>query len=246
MRSLWTKIGLGALGVFAVGMLLITLGQQAKAATKEALASAVQHAASWTGELAARAEMDFLLDGRTIGRVQQVNIRRDASGDLPQVHAVVRLTSPGAERALEGCILEPEGGTDINVERGFRCATSSTGLMDLGEIVFEPAGLTRPVMVTRNAEAELRQGDPFAVKAEVGGRVQVEATGDNAELVRILADKHGANIRVNDEFGRSLVRLLADSTGAMLRVRDENGRDVIHLQAGKHGFTLTVDTAAGQ
>lgn len=118
--------------------------------------------------------------------------------------------------------------------------------MDLGEIVFEPAGLTRPVMVTRNAEAELRQGDPFAVKAEVGGRVQVEATGNNAELVRILADERGANIKVNDEFGRNLVRLLADSTGAMLRVRDENGRDVIHMQAGKNGFMLTVDTAAGQ
>lgn len=243
MRSLWTRIGLGALGVFAVGMLLITLGQQAKAATKEALATAVQHAASWTGELAARAEMDFLLDGRTIGRVQQVDVRRETAGGLPRVRAVVRLTTADAERALEGCILEPEGGTEINVERGFRCASSSTGLVDLGEIVFEPAGLTRPVMVARGAEAELRQGDPFAVKAEVGGRVQVEATGNNAELVRILADERGANIKVNDEFGRNLVRLLADSTGAMLRVRDEHGREVVKMQAGARGFTLSVDTA---
>jgi hypothetical protein len=246
MRNLWAKIGLGAVGVFAVGMMLITVGQQAKAATKEVLATAAQHAASWTGELAARAEMDFLLNGEAIGRVQQVEIRRAATGDLPQVRAVVRLTAPGAERALEGCILEPEGGTDMDVERGFRCAASGTDLVDLGEIVFEPAGFTRPVRVTRTAETELRQGDPFAVQAEVGGRVQVEATGDNAELVRILAGQHGANIKVNDEFGRNLVRLLADSTGAMLRVRDENGRDVIHMQAGKHGFRLTVDTAAGQ
>ena len=243
MKSLWSRIGLGALGVFAVGMLLITLGRQAKAATRDAIASAVQHAAVWTSEGAARAEMPFLLNGQAVGTVRQVAVRRARTGDLPELNATVVLTSEPAGRALQSCVLEPEGGRDMDIERGFRCAPSEQGRVSLGEITFEPSGLVRRVMVTRDAEAGLREGDPFELHADLGGKVQVEATGDKGELVQLLADKHGANIKVSDEFGRSLVRLLADSTGAMLRVRDKDGREVVRMQAGANGFSLTVDTS---
>ena len=37
MRTLWTKIGLGALGVFLVGMLLVTVVEDAKSTMKAAL-----------------------------------------------------------------------------------------------------------------------------------------------------------------------------------------------------------------
>ena len=40
MRSLWGKIGLGAIGVFVVGMLLLTVARQAKSAVKSALQTA--------------------------------------------------------------------------------------------------------------------------------------------------------------------------------------------------------------
>lgn len=243
MRSLWSRIGLGALGVFAVGMLLITLGRQAKAATGHAIANAVQQAAVWTSEGAARAEMPFRLNGEAVGTVRQVAVRRARAGELPELNATVVLTSPTAGRTLQGCVLEPEGGRDMDIERGFRCAASEQGRISLGEVTFEPSGLVRRVMVTRDAEPGLREGDPFELHADLGGKVQVEATGDQGELVQLFADQHGANIKVNDEFGRSLVRLLADSTGAMLRVRDKNGRDVVRMQAGANGFSLTVDTA---
>jgi hypothetical protein len=243
MRSLWSKIGLGALGVFAVGMLLITLGRQAKAATQEAIASAVHHAAMRTGESAARADMGFVLNGNRIGRVQRVQVSRAENGGLPDLHATVVLTDPAAERALADCQLEPEGGKQMDIERGFRCALGEGDRVVLGEVRFEPAGFSRRVVVTHEAEAELRQGEPFSMTADLGGKVQIEATGDEGKLVRLLANARGANIQVNDEFGRNLVRLLADSTGAMLRVRDEHGRDVVKMQADKHGFSLTVDTA---
>lgn len=243
MRSLWTRIGLGALGIFAVGMLLITLGRQAKAATKEALATAVHRAAMLTAEAAARADMAFLLDGQQIGRVERVEIRRVAPGDLPEVQATVHLTDPAAEQLLAGCALEPEGGQEMDIERGFHCAAAGGDVVTLGEVRFEPAGFSRRVVVTRAVEPRLREGDAFAVRADVGGKVQIEANGDKGELVKLLADHRGANITVNDEFGRNLVRLLADSTGAMLRVRDEQGREVVRLQADGRGFSLTVDTA---
>ncbi len=187
--------------------------------------------------------MPFRLNGEAVGTVRQVAVRRARAGELPELNATVVLTSPTAGRTLQGCVLEPEGGRDMDIERGFRCATSEQGRVSLGEVTFEPSGLVRRVMVTRDAEAGLREGDPFELHADLGGKVQVEATGDQGELVQLFADQHGANIKVNDEFGRSLVRLLADSTGAMLRVRDKNGRDVVRMQAGANGFSLTVDTA---
>ncbi len=243
MRNLWTRIGLGAVGVFAVGMLLITLGRQAKAATQQAIASAVQRAARWTGEGAARARVDFLLNGHRIGHVQQVRVTRPATGALPEVDATVLLTDPSAERALADCVLEPEAGQEVDIERGFHCAPDLADRVDLGEIRFEPAGFARRVVVARRNEAELRRGEPFTLTADVGGKVQIEASGNEGELVSLLADERGARLRVNDEFGRNLVRLLADSTGAMLRVRDEHGREVVKMQAGARGFTLSVDTA---
>lgn len=243
MKSLWTKIGFGAVGVFAVGMLLLTLARQAKAATEEALHHVAEHAVAWTSQMAARSNIPFLLDGQDIGQVQQVRVRREQAGALPELHALVRLRD-AVPAGLEHCYLEPQGGKQMDVDRGFLCAGSDRGRVTVGEVRFEPAGVVRPVVITREMEPELRRGERFGLQADLGGQVRVEATNEQGKLVHIAAGEGGASIQVNDELGRSLVRLLADSTGAMLRVRDKQGREVVKMSAGPNGFMLSVDTAA--
>ena len=243
MKSLWTKIGFGAVGVFAVGMLFITLARQAKAATEEALHGVAQRAVAWTSEMAARSNIPFLLDGRDIGQVQQVRVRREQAGELPELHALVQLRD-AAPAGLGSCYLEPRGGKEMNIDQGFLCADSDRDRVTVGEVRFEPAGVVRPVVITRAMEPELRQGDRFGLEANLGGQVRIEASNEQGKLVHIAAGEGGASIQVNDELGRSLVRLLADSTGAMLRVRDKQGRDVVKMSAGPNGFMLTVDSAA--
>jgi len=243
MRSLWTKIGFGALAVFLCGMMLITLGRHAKTAAAEALSTALNSDAVSKVVNAAQ-DIPFMLDGSRLGTVRRASIRRDESGALPEVNLTVDLFDGADGRALRGCTLIPEGDRDFDFDRGFTCAEGMTGdLVDIGRIHFEPLDLDRPLRVQPSVAHDLRKGDPFEANADLGGAVRIDARGDGGELVRLLADHHGADIKIRDELGRAVLRLLADSTGATLRVRDKNGRDVVRMDAGDGKFRLTVDTA---
>jgi hypothetical protein len=243
MRSLWTKIGFGALAVFLCGMMLITLGRQAKTAAAEALSTALQ-SDEFSKVVSAASDIPFTLDGARLGTVRRASIRRDESGALPEVNLIVDLHDASDVRVLRSCTLVPEGDRDFDFDRGFTCAEGLSGdLVDIGRIHFEPVDLDRPLRVQPTVAHDLRQGDPFEATADLGGAVRVEARGNGGELVRLLADHHGADIKIKDELGRAVLRLMADSTGATLRVRDKYGREVVRMDAGDGKFHLSVDTA---
>jgi len=67
MRTLWTKIGLGALGVFLVGMLLLTVVEDAKSTMKEALTRVTRPLHVATADL--QADIPFVLAGQRRGTV---------------------------------------------------------------------------------------------------------------------------------------------------------------------------------
>lgn len=243
MRSLWSKIGIGAVAIFLVGMMLITLGRQAKSAAAEAINTALESSA-FSKVASAASDIPFRLDGERLGTVSRAHIRRNQSGALPEVNLSVELSDPGAIRQLRNCVLMPERQNGFDFDRGFSCAVGLTGdLVEIGRVRFAPGDLERPLMVEPADAAGLSKGDPFEATADLGGAVRIDARGNGGELVRLLADQHGANLRVNDGLGRALVRLFADSTGATIRVRDKNGRDVVRLDAGDGRFSLSVDTA---
>jgi len=244
MRGFWMKIGFGAAAVFAAGMLVLTLGREAKDAAAQALAGALRDGGSVSTVSNAPSDIPFRLDGDRIGEVRHLSMRRPARGQLPEVDLAVELTDPGARADLARCILVPAQRGDFSLDRGFECAQGMTGhLVELGQVRFTPGNLERPLMLEPADAGELRHGDPFQATADLGGKVRVEAQGDGGELVRLLLDRSGANIRIRDELGRTVLRLLADSSGASLRVRDKNGRDVVRLEAGEGRLSLSVDTA---
>jgi hypothetical protein len=243
MRSLWTRIGLGALGVFLVGMLLLTLGRQARTAAAEAISSAMQ-STPFSRMASAAMDLPFRLDGERLGTIRKAEIRRDVSGAVPEIDLTVELSNAGAEPQLGGCVLVPARERKFDFDSGFTCADGAiSDLVGVGHVRFTPGGLERPVMVISEVAADMRHGDPFHATADLDGAVRLTARGEHGELVRLLADHHGANIKVNDEMGRALVRLFADSSGATIRVRDKQGRDVVRLDAGDGKFSLSVDTA---
>ena len=254
MRGLWTKIGLGALGVFLVGMLFLTLVRQARTAVTETLSEALHRAhgtsTSFSATEAAQvqdrgADFAFRLDGERLGTVDHLAVRRTATNAAPSVDLDVTLTSPDGADLLRDCILIPVDRQDLGFDHGFRCAPANEdGLVQVGWVRFQPGGFDRPIEVTASAAGQLRRGDPFEATADLGGPVRVRVGGAHGELVRILADEGAASIRVNDGFGRALVRLLADSTGASLRVRGKDGRAIVSLDAGQGGFFLSIDTSA--
>jgi hypothetical protein len=240
MRSLWGKIGFGALGVFLVGMLLVTLAGQAKSAAVSALSSLTEVRGVGT----APSKLPFRFDGETIGLIRRLAVQRQVRGELPNVDLEVELTREAARNRLDRCDLVAAGRDDYDFERGFRCLQPGTpGYVYLGEAHFTPGDFSRQVRVPERLESDLRDGDPFEATAEMGGDVRVTARGDHGELVRVRADSTGANIRVNDAMGRSILRLLADSSGAVLRIRGKDGRDVVRLDAGDGAFSLSIDKA---
>lgn len=243
MKVFWLKIGFGAVGVFLVGMMLVTLGRQAKAAATEAISTALQSGGVTRVASAAR-DLPFRLDGVRLGTVQHASIQRLQTGTAPEVNLVVELTDPTAARQLEDCVLVPGRGDDVDFDRGFECAEGMTGdLVPIGRVHFVPDDFDRPIQVARSVANDLSKGEPFQANADLGGSVRLNVQGNGGELVRLLADRHGASLKVNDELGRAIVRLFADSTGATIRVRDDKGRDVVRLDAGNGRLSLSVDTA---
>jgi hypothetical protein len=247
MRNLWFRIGLGAAGVFVIGMLLITVAGEAKSAVKAALETALANTLQGAARAAAPSEMPFRLAGEQLGMIRRLAIARQSRGDIPDVNLEIELADAASLRALAHCDLVPEGNGDFSFERGFRCGSRGTrGLITVGEAVFVPGELTRPVKVEKQMETDLRRGDPFEATAEMGGEVRLVARGDKGAMVRVQADSNGAHIRVNDAMGRAVLRLLADSTGASFRVRGKDGREVVRMEAGEGGFALSIDTSASR
>jgi hypothetical protein len=269
MRSLWVKIGLGATGVFVVGMMAVTLVRNAKAAavsafhdvTSRAGRAAVTAAATpvegeqgqrlaaltglesvggWTDQAV---EIPFRLEGVELGLMSSGVIKRTRANALPVMSLEVQLHDADARAALDECVLVPERHRDSDFGGGFRCATfRDADLVTFGTVRFAPGGFTRPLMLTSRQASEMQRGEPFEARASLAGGVKVEASGNRGELVRVDAGEHGANIRINDEHGNDIFRLLADSLGASLRVKDKNGRDIVRLSAGDGRLSLSIDT----
>lgn len=242
MKSFWLKIGFGALGVFLVGMMLVTLGRQAKTAAAEAITTALQSSA-FSSVASAASDLPFRLDGERLGTVQRASIHRAQAGALPEVNLLVQLADADAARPLHDCVLVPDRDEQFDFDRGFTCAEGMKGdLVEVGRVQFTPVNFNRPIMVRGNVARDMSKGDPFVANADLGGAVRINVQGNGGELVRLLADHHGASVKVNDELGRAVLRLFADSTGATIRVKDDKGRNVVSLDAGNGQFSLTVDT----
>ncbi len=278
MRNMWTRIGVGALCIFAMGMMLITLlrgaresgrsallgflgAEDASAATQLQLPGAPATSAvlpivasrRLAGDLARLAQlhggpnsdMAFVLEGRRLGTIQRLSIRRAHRGQLPEVSLQVVITDPAEAGRLKECDLIPDHGSRLAGDDGFSCAGSdATGLVTVGSARLEPFGFTRPIRLTQDAVTEMGDGEPFEVSANADGQVRVTATGKDGGGVQVRSLGDGAAIRIDDALGRAIFRLLADSTGATMRMRGKDGRDIIRMDASAGKFSLTIDTTA--
>jgi len=241
---MWTKIGFGAVGVFLLGMFLITGFRRSKEAVVQAvsasLAPALLSAASYATN--GHPDLPFRLDGDRLGTVTRMQIERADHNRLMSVKLVVQLDAGADAADVAACDLLPLNESDLDFDRGFRCGgTGVTGLAQIGEVRFEPAGFTRPVKVRRAQLDKLSQGDPFKADIDLTHGVQLDARGRDKGSVRVRADSTGAVMRVSDGHGGDLVRITADSNQAFIQIRDKNGKEVFRLRADKSGMSLAAD-----
>lgn len=213
MRSYWIRISLGALLVFALGMGIISFARESKREVAAAIASGAAQLAGM--------DLPFRVDGRSFGRIQQLDVRGADRGTDRWMHVVVKVDDSIPLDRVPGCDFTlRRSGRDLDVQHGFICAPAGeAGLAPAGEVVVQPGGARRVLLLPAEAVAEA------AAQAGGGGAVNVQA------------DSHGAVIRITDASGRPIFQVHADSLGAQVRVRDAQGREVVKVDATKpaHG-----------
>lgn len=132
MRTYWLRIALGSLGVFAIGMVVWTLGLKGKAKIKDM----VESADPITIPLAL---IPFKVDGQSLGTLRQVKIIRSEPEKVKAVNFRVRLADSVGDARLADCILVVGGSLkNIDAQHAFSCVPSGdtvgAGLAPVGEM----------------------------------------------------------------------------------------------------------------
>lgn len=253
MDRFWGKIGLGAIGIFGVGMGGITLAKKGIHELKTAAISGPVQAAlhHLPTDL-----LNFRLDGRRIGTVRSVEVSNEGQWTTKSVQMTVALETGRAPDDLGDCQLATET-MGHRRDASFRCVNSDEisdeHLVEIGTVRFEPDNVTRPLFIREREARELNRSDIRGLKASLhsddGKTVQGQAKFDvetshgarQRGTVRVDAADGRALIEIKGENGEELFRLRADDNGVSINAKDRRGRSLLKLLAGEAGVELTAE-----
>lgn len=196
MRTYWLKIALGALGIFAIGMVVWTLGLKGRAKIK----GMVESADPITIPLAL---IPFKVDGQSLGTLRQVKIIRSEPEKVKAVNFRVRLADSVSDARLEDCILVVGGSLkSIDAQHAFSCV---------------PAGDTVGGDLAPVGEVTSQRGRTFVLFAKAGALDSLEidfgqgASDSIAAAQREFADSIRTVEEAKADSIRDAARSLADS-----------------------------------
>jgi hypothetical protein len=220
MRNYWFRIFLGALAIFAIGMIGVSLVRRGHARIHRVLDSDE----TLTIPLAF---VPFVLSGERLGTLEHVTVLRDSPRSVSSVELAVDLEDSLLSRGLAGCRLATNfesdrqgGGIDIRTadrdKSVFWCLAGDSvpsELVEFGEAVFEPGEVRVPLYLQQELVSELRKGFADDSTAAI-----TEARADSlSELAELKADSAvAAATRAADSLGRA-GRRLGDSLRAAAR-----------------------------
>lgn len=226
MKAYWLRIAFGALAIFVVGMVLMSVGRRSVSSVREAIAN---QSISFGADGA-----PFRLMGRQLGTLSRVNVTPVARTGIPHIELTVRLDSDVSASELADCLLvvtseESQGSSSEDL----RCLDSSEAtsgqFVEIGEVRLEPTGeilqlfVPRSMMEDKNWFRWFR--DPPAPRA---------AAARHSSL-QLQADSNKAFLMIRDEHGNPVFQLNADSEGAFIQVRDSNGQEIVRFRADSTG-----------
>jgi hypothetical protein len=232
MRRYWLKILLGALGIFAIGMIGVSLvrGIHAK------IHSVVGGEGPITIPLGL---IPFVLAGERLGNLDHVTLHRDSPSHVTGVELEVNLADSLLAQGLSGCRLaamfegdSSDPGVNIRVARGrsdknaFHCLPGDSippELVEYGVAIFQPGDVEVPLLIPLDVVSELQTLD-FAVDSarastsdSFPGIRGPDADSIKADVARQLDSLRAEGSRA--ESIRSSARRFADSIRAEARKR---------------------------
>jgi len=235
MSRYWLGIGAGAIAVFGVGMTGIALGKKGLHELKTTvIGSATESLQNPIGALR------FRLDGHRIGKLRSLSVNSNGSWGEKSVRMVVGLDDRISTDALRECGIAGDRFRGPGDDAEFTCVPMSEadahGLVQIGEVQFEPGELTRPLLVSARDRRDLQLSDVNQLEANLespdGRSVSGSATFD-------VSSRRG-------DRQRGVLTLKAGDGRALIDIRDEQGNAVFHLDAGDHGVSLNATDRKGQ
>ena len=174
MRSYWVRILVGALVVFAIGMIGVTLARKGVVKVND-----VVHG---SGPLSLPlAFIPFEIGGNKLGTLDRVTLERTAPKEISSVRVEVRLEDSLVAQGLSGCKLAAnfdasrEGGKGVHIRRGagaggtFRCleaGESDSTLAEFGQAILQPGGVTLALLLPKKLVTDLQSGNFLSDSAD--------------------------------------------------------------------------------
>ncbi len=258
MRSLWTRIGLGAFGIFAVGMLLLTLVHNARDTARNALLSwvgaqdasaspapeapvapaapegpAVELAAASNHLATMASKLASLHAGQThTGHDFAFRLDGDRLGNIQ--HLAIRRARRGDLPEVNLVVILRDG---VDASRLEECDLLPVGGDDVaGDKGFTCAddGMTG---LTTIGAARI---EPLGITRPIRITRQATAEMRSGDPFEVNADADGqVRVSARGDHGQG-VRLLADSAGASIKIDDALGRAIFRLLADSTGASMRI------
>jgi hypothetical protein len=239
MRSYWLRILLGALAVFCIGMIGVTIFRRGRAKVSEVVAG--------SGPLTIPLPfVPFQLDGNRLGTVERLVVNREAPKKVSSLDLEVKLDDSLVAQGLAGCRLAANlesdsvkpGDVNVHVNRMgdrafFFCAKSDSALVPFGTVTMQPGDVTVPLLVPETLAETLQSGrwgedhadstDALAERAEsiadraeqVADSIQELHRDERREAMRAVRSRLGDSLRAEglrraDSIQKAVTRM-ADS-----------------------------------
>jgi hypothetical protein len=223
MRNYWLRIVLGAVGIFAAGMLVWTAIRRGR----DRVVEVVQSDRPITIPLAF---VPFSLDGHPVGTLSKVEIVRSSPEDVSAVNFAVKLADSVPDQRLEQCVLLARENLDhINPGKAFRCAqpadTVGKALEPVGQVETQRGGvyvLLGPAGALRQFKFDVGHGE-----SDDSIAASVEAMADSIERRADSISASADSLMQAADSIRSAALHQADSARrAALTLRDSIRRQV--------------------
>jgi hypothetical protein len=223
MRNYWLRILLGALGIFVVGLIGVSIVRGAH----RKIHSMVEGSGPITIPLGL---IPFVLAGERLGNLDHVTLHRESPSRVSAVELEVDLRDSLLAQGLSGCRLaanfegdSTDKGVNIRVNRdhnnAFRCVAGDStppDLIEYGVVTFQPGDVEVPLLLPSEVVTELQSLDFGNDSAEAGTSDSSPGiTVPNADSIRADVARQ---LKLADSV-RSSASRFADSVRAEARKR---------------------------
>jgi hypothetical protein len=257
MRNYWLKIIARAVGIFAVGMIIVTGFRSLRTKVTTTLGSTDPISIPLIGLI------PFQLEESRLGRVNRVELLRSDPEHVAGVRVLVKLADSIGPERLRSCRLVVDNVDKLGDETSFRCLVTggdSTGLEEFGTVVLKGSGEAIPLLLPSKAVEELRgttfrltkQGFQVESPRDRMGAViaastdsihqalesQISARSDSVDALRDRAEALEDSSNTLSARDRRLVQRSADSVRTLMRAMvdrmkaDEARMEAFHSVSG--------------